>query len=63
MLEDASTRLSVVASSLKTVSARAMLAAMIEGQTDSRVLAELARGRMRATIPDLTVYTEHLTPP
>lgn len=53
MLEDASIKLSVVASSLKTVSARAMLAAMIDGQTDARVLAELARGRMRSKIPDL----------
>jgi hypothetical protein len=34
MLEDASIKLSSVASSLKTVSARAMLTAMINGETD-----------------------------
>jgi transposase len=54
MLEDASIKLSTVASSLTTVSARAMLAAMIEGETDPRVLADLAKGKMRAKIPALT---------
>src|SRR3954471_7589236 len=54
MLEDASIKLSVVASSLTTVSARAMLAAMIAGERDPRVLAELAKGKMRAKIRDLT---------
>ena len=53
MLEDASIKLSSVASSLNTVSARAMLAAMIDGETDPLRLAELARGRMRRKIPDL----------
>ena len=40
-------------SSLKTVSARAMLAAMIAGEADSVRLAGLARGRMRRKIPEL----------
>lgn len=53
MLEDASIKLSVVASKLTTVSARAMLAAMIDGESDPRVLAEMAKGKMRAKIPDL----------
>ncbi len=53
MLEDASIKLSTVASSLTTVSARAMLAAMIEGERDPRALAEMAKGRMRKKIPDL----------
>src|SRR3954453_18593958 len=53
MLEDASIKLSVVASSLTTVSARAMLAALIDGERDPRVLAELAKGKMRAKIPEL----------
>jgi transposase len=53
LLEDASIKLSSVASSLTTVSARAMLVAMINGQRDPQVLAEMARGRMRAKIPDL----------
>jgi hypothetical protein len=42
-----------VASSLKTVSARAMLTAMIEGETDPLRLADMARGKMRRKIPDL----------
>ena len=53
MLEDASIKLSSVASSLKTVSARAMLTAMIEGETNPLTLADLAKGRMRRKIPDL----------
>ena len=53
MLEDASIKLSTVASSLNTVSARAMLRAMIAGQDDPLVLADLAKGRMRRKIPDL----------
>jgi hypothetical protein len=47
MLEDASIKLSSVASRLKTVSARAMLAAMIAGEDDPVRLAARARGRMR----------------
>src|SRR5688500_11371157 len=53
MLEDASIKLSSVASSLKTVSARAMLTAMIAGEDDPVRLAALARGRMRRKIPEL----------
>ena len=54
MLEDASIKLSVVALSLTTVSARAMLAALIDGERDPRMLADLAKGRMRAKISELT---------
>jgi transposase len=54
MLEDASIKLSAVVSSLKTVSSRAMLAAMIDGERDPRRLAELAQGRLRGKIPQLT---------
>lgn len=53
MLEDASIKLSSVASKLTTVSARSMLAAMIEGQDDPKVLADMAKGRMRSKIPEL----------
>ena len=53
MLEDASIKLSSVASSLKTVSARAMLTAMIDGETNPVQLANLAKGKMRRKIPDL----------
>ncbi|TWP33060.1 IS110 family transposase [Leekyejoonella antrihumi] len=58
MLEDASIKLSSVASSLSTVSARAMLAAMIEGERDPLVLAEMAKGRMRVKIPELAQALE-----
>jgi transposase len=53
MLEDASIKLSSVVSSLKTVSARAMLTAMIEGEQDPLRLADMAKGRLRRKIPDL----------
>jgi len=58
MLEDASIKLSSVASSLNTVSARAMLAAMIEGERNPLVLAEMAKGKMRRKIPDLAQALE-----
>jgi transposase len=58
MLEDASIKLSTVASSLKTVSARAILTAMIEGESDARVLADMAKGKMRSKIPDLAQALE-----
>jgi transposase len=54
MLEDASVKLSSVAASLTSVSARAMLGALIGGEDDPRVLAELAKGKMRRKIPALT---------
>lgn len=54
MLEDASVKLSSVAASLTSVSARAMLGALIDGESDPQVLAELAKGKMRRKIPALT---------
>jgi transposase len=48
LLEDAQIKLSVVASDIFGVSGRAMMAALIAGERDPGVLAELARGRMRA---------------
>lgn len=53
MLEDASIKISSVASSVTTVSARAMLAGLIAGEADPEVLAQLAKGKMRSKIPDL----------
>lgn len=53
MLEDASIKLSSVAASLTSVSARAMLAALIAGERDPRILADLAKGKMRVKIPQL----------
>ena len=50
LLEDACIKLSVVASDIFGASGRAMMAAMIAGERDPRVLAQLARRRMRAKI-------------
>jgi transposase len=47
LLEDALIKVSSVASSLKTVSTRDMVEALIAGQRDPRALADLARGAMR----------------
>jgi transposase len=44
-----------VASSLTTKSARDMIEALIGGERDPRVLADLARGVMRKKIPDLSM--------
>jgi transposase len=52
-LEDAGIKLSVVASDILGVSGRAMLGALIDGERDVEILADLARGRMRPKIPDL----------
>jgi transposase len=53
LLEDAQIKLSVVASDIFGVSGRAMMAALIAGQRDPKVLAQMARARMRAKIPQL----------
>lgn len=53
LLEDALIKVSTVASSMTTKSARDMLDALISGERDPRVLAELARGRMRSKIDEL----------
>ena len=50
LLEDACLKLSVVASDIFGVSGRAMMAALIAGERDPKVLAELARTRMRTKI-------------
>ena len=52
-LEDTGIKLDCVATDILGVSGRAMLAALIEGTTDPEVLAELARGRLRAKLPAL----------
>src|SRR4051794_28215572 len=60
LLEDACIKLSVVASDIFGVSGRAMMAAMIAGERDPSVLAEMARTRMRAKIPQLVeAFTGH----
>ncbi|MEE2058691.1 IS110 family RNA-guided transposase [Rhodococcus artemisiae] len=50
LLEDACIKLSVVASDIFGVSGREMMAALIAGERDPKVLAQLARSRMRAKI-------------
>lgn len=50
LLEDACIKLSVVAADIFGVSGRAMMAALIGGERDPKVLAQLARARMRAKI-------------
>jgi transposase len=54
VLEDAGIKLSSVASDITGVSGRLMLQALVEGQRDPALLAELARRRLRAKIPALT---------
>ena len=51
--EDAGIKLDSVAADVLGVSGRAMLAALIAGERDPQVLAELARGRLRAKPPQL----------
>lgn len=53
VLEDAGVKLSSVASSVLTKSGREMIDALVAGQRDPAVLAEMAKGRMRAKIPEL----------
>lgn len=53
LLEDAQIKLSVVASDIFGVSGRAMMAALIAGERDPQVLAQLARTKMRRKIPAL----------
>jgi transposase len=48
LLEDAMIKVSAVASTLATLSAQDMIAALIAGERDPQVLAGLARGRMKA---------------
>ena len=60
LLEDACVKLSVVASDIFGVSGREMMAALIAGERDPKVLAELARTRMRTKIPQLReAFTGH----
>jgi transposase len=64
LLEDAGIMLSVVASDIFGVSGRAMMTALIAGERDPLILAQLARTRMRKKIPALRKafegrFTEH----
>lgn len=64
ILEDAGIKLDSVASDVLGVSGRAMLAALVAGERDPQVLAELAKGTLRRKIPALRQalrgrFTEH----
>lgn len=52
-LEDSGIKLGSVASDVLGVSGRAMLRALIDGERDPEVLAELAMGRLRKKLPEL----------
>jgi transposase len=53
VLEDAGVKLATVASDIMGVSGRKMLAALVAGTTDPDVLAEMAKTRLRARLPEL----------
>ena len=58
VLQDAGIKIDSVASSIATKSGRAMIEAQIDGERRPRVLAALAKGKMRAKIPDLELALE-----
>jgi transposase len=53
ILQDAGIKLSSVASDIRGVSGRTILAALVAGETDGRQLAELAKGQLRRKLPEL----------
>jgi transposase len=53
ILEDTGIKLDCVATDILGASGRAMLDALVAGTTDPQVLAELAKGKLRAKIPAL----------
>jgi transposase len=62
LLEDAQIKLSVVASDIFGVSGRAMLAALVAGERDPKILAQLARTRLRAKLgPLVEAFTGFFT--
>jgi transposase len=58
VLQDAGIKIDSVASSIATKSGRAMIEALIDGERRGPVLAELARGKMRSKIADLSMALE-----
>jgi len=53
VLQDAGIKLASVATDILGVSGRAMLEALVQGTTDPAILADLARGKLRAKLPAL----------
>jgi transposase len=58
VLQDAGIKIDSVASSITTKSGRAMIEALIDGERRGPVLAELAKGKMRSKIADLSMALE-----
>jgi transposase len=58
VLQDAGIKIDSVASSISTKSGRLMIESLIDGERRGQVLADLAKGRMRAKIPDLSMALE-----
>ncbi len=54
LLEDTGIKLSSVATDLTGVSGRAMLDALVAGERDPNILADMAKRRLRSKIPELT---------
>jgi transposase len=57
-LEDPNLKLGVVASDVVGASGRAMLDAIVQGETDPAVLAQMAKGTLRNKIPQLKLALE-----
>jgi hypothetical protein len=53
VLEDANIKLAAVATDILGKSGKEMLLALIGGEQDAELLAELARGRLRTKLPQL----------
>ena len=63
VLQDANIKLSSVASDILGVSGRDMLAALMRGEDDPEMMAEMARGPLRKKIPELKrALRGHVTP-
>lgn len=63
VLQDANIKLSSVATDVLGMSGRDMLAALVAGQDDTEALAQLARGKLRAKLPELKrALRGHVTP-
>ena len=60
-LEDPNLKLGVVASDVVGVSGRMMLNAIVKGETDPGVLAEMAKGTLRNKIPQLKLAEGRIT--
>jgi len=62
LLADTNVKLDTVASDILGVSGRAMLQALLRGETDVEKMADLAEGRLRGKIPQLRLALEgHVT--